>query len=250
MNDIVNFSRFAKIVQSECFTFTVRRSYLGMIVVVAAYAVIAYIVSGFTSLAPDGLAGLVIAWIIIEPFVFYNDVYHRIKGVNYAMLPASNVEKWLAFWLQCVVIIPLIVGILWVIVAGLDSLFFHTDSLVSHLNKRDLWDNYRDTICVQSVVMMGVMSFRRLKWLKTLGVVLGVAVVMLLITSLLAHIFGVHGNSTFNFSFSTSDSGDLMMNGNEEGFKWLSRYGQIILYAIFPFGMWLASFFKLQEQNI
>jgi len=245
MNDIFNFSRFTKVVRSECIAF--QRFYIAMVTGFATGAVLSYLLSDFKTFGADGIGIVAMVFITLMPFIFYNNVYHRLKGVNYTMLPASNFEKWLAFWLQCMVIVPLMASILWAMVAGLTSwtgTAFHAGSSVSWLNRQNAWSIYLGMISTQSIAMLGVMAFRRLKWLKTTSVMLGVGVVISLIVSLLGGIYGVHGSHSFNFAFMSND-----FNITVEGFKW-GTYFEIVTYIIFPFGMWLASFFKLQEQTI
>jgi len=236
MNEIFNFKRFLMIVKAETFSF--RKHYFFFVIFAAAYAATVFLI-GRSSFKPEGFAPLGIILIIITPFILYKDVYHKIRGVNYTMLPASNVEKWIAFWVQCVVIVPLIIGASWLFLQGLEFILFHVPiDLISD------WRQIRKVIVgiygLQSIAMMGVMSFSRLKVLKTFGFLFLIQVITLIISSFFVH--------QFNFE-------DIILQSKISNFYithswWFMDYLKAVVYIVFPLGLWLTSFFKLQEQEL
>jgi hypothetical protein len=88
--------------------------------------------------------------------------------------------------------------------------------------------------------MIGTMSFRRLKWLKTLGAIFILQVVFGILTNLLVYQFDL---KSFIIEVQTA-------NLAPGSFSWLIDYIKVIAHIIFPFGLWLVSFFKLQEQEL
>jgi hypothetical protein len=235
MNDIFDLTRFYRLVKADLFAF--RKQYLFFVIFAASYAVGVFLLD-HSSLKPQAFSAIVAVLVVLAPYVMYNDVYHKIKGVNYSMTPASNLEKWLAFWLQCVVIVPLLLGMLWLVIEGLDMALFPA----THRPMMDIAVICKTTmliICIQSVSMLGVMSFRRLKWLKTLGVVFLLLLGVLVISRL------------FMFNFDPNPALHCDILTDQTGGEWfLTHYPGIILRIVFPFGLWLASFFKLQEQEL
>jgi hypothetical protein len=236
MNEIFNLKRFLMIVKEETCSF--RKHYFFFVIFAAAYAATVFLI-GRSSVKPEGFAPIGCILIIIAPFILYKDVYHKIRGVNYTMLPASNIEKWIAFWLQCVVFVPLIIGASWIFLQGLEFILFHVP-----INLNSDWSQIRKVIVsiygLQSIAMMGVMSFSRLKVLKTFGFLFLLQVITLIISSFFAHQF---------------DFKDIILQSQISTFNinhtwWFMDYMKAVIYIVFPLGLWLASFFKLQEQEL
>ncbi len=51
------------------------------------------------------IGGITICWCTwVAPFMLYKHFNHRVKGVNYFMLPASQLEKWLSMFFYCIII--------------------------------------------------------------------------------------------------------------------------------------------------
>jgi hypothetical protein len=92
----------------------------------------------------------------------------------------------------------------------------------------------------QAIAMIGTMSFRRLKWLKTLGAIFILQVTFGLLTNLLVYQFDLK-----SFIMEVH-----MANIEPSTTSWLIDYIKIVAHIIFPFGLWLVSFFKLQEQEL
>jgi hypothetical protein len=156
------------------------------------------------------------------------------------MLPASNFEKWVAFWIQNVIIIPSIIAILWLILSEANLLFFNIP-----INFHIDWKSAHKVAIMgilggQAISMAGVMSFRRLKWIKTMGIIFVFQLALLLITRLFI----------FQFNFQQYMVQGHAFNIDEQIVWWMKDYISIVMYAIFPLGLWLVSFFKLQEQEM
>ena len=236
MNEIFDFQRLFRVIKAETFAF--RRHYLFYLIFAAAYALSTYLVNR-TGFHPDVFAGLGAFLLIISPFILYNDVFHKIKGVNYTMLPASNLEKWIAFWFQNVIVVPLILLILWLILSGLELLLFGRPIEIP-FHSKEMYGMVAGIFGAQSIAMVGTMSFRRLKWLKTLGAIFIMQVAFLIITNLLMYQFDL---KSFIIEIQWA-------NIAPHFYSWLIDYIKIVIYVIFPFGLWLVSFFKLQEQEL
>lgn len=236
MNETFNIQRLFRIVKAETVAF--RRHYLFYLIFAAAYAMSTILINR-TSFHPNVFAGLGIFLMIISPFMLYNDVFHKIKGVNYSMLPASNFEKWLAFWFQNVIVVPLIIGTLWLILWGLEFALFGRPIDI-HIGTNEWHAYFIGVLGGQAIAMIGTMSFRRLKWLKTLGAIFILQVTFGLLTNLLVYQFDLK-----SFIMEVQ-----MANIEPSTTSWLIDYIKVVAHIIFPFGLWLVSFFKLQEQEL
>jgi len=236
MNETFNIQRLFRVVTAETFAF--RRYYFFYVIFAAAYAASDILINR-TGFHPNVFAGLGAFLIIIAPFMLYNDVFHKIKGVNYTMLPASNLEKWIAFWFQNVIVVPLIIGALWLILSGLEYALFGRPIDIN-IDKEACSFYLLVVLGMQGIAMIGTVSFRRLKWLKTLGAIFILQVISLLISRFLLYQFDL---KSFIIEIQAANlTPDI--NG------WIFSYMKIIAYTIFPFGLWLVSFFKLQEQEL
>jgi hypothetical protein len=236
MNETLNIQRLFRVISAETFAF--RRYYLFYVIFAAAYAASDILINR-TGFHPGVFAGLGAFLIAISPFMLYNDVFHKIKGVNYTMLPASNLEKWMAFWFQNVIIVPLIIGLLWLILSGMEFALFGRPIDI-YIGEEGLSTYLIGILGMQGVAMIGTMSFRQLKWLKTLGAIFVLQVISLIISRLLLYQFDL---KSFIIEMQA-------VNLAPDTHGWLFDYIKIVAYAIFPFGLWLVSFFKLQEQEL
>jgi hypothetical protein len=236
MNEIFNIQRFGRVVKAETLAF--RRYYLIYAIFAASYALAVYLLKrdGFY---PEGFGRIAVVLFIIAPFLLYGNVFHRIKGVNYTLLPASNFEKWLAFWFQNVIIVPFILGLFWLTMSGLEYLLFGRP-ISMYIGTHEIQTLLVGVLGMQAVAMVGTMAFRRLKWMKTFGVIFLLQVVTLIITNLLMYRFDL---KTFIIEIQ-------MANLDPHAYSWLIDYIKVVAYIIFPFGLWLVSFFKLQEQEL
>lgn len=108
MNDIFSFSRFARLLRYDCGNCLPRHMKI-MIV----YSVMILFLWNFSWLISWELGNripllnfLFYVAVYLAPFFVYGEINNRKKGYNYAMLPASVLEKFLSMLLMCMVIIP------------------------------------------------------------------------------------------------------------------------------------------------
>lgn len=227
MEQVFNGSRYLRLILTETRTF--RKQYLFF---AAAVVLIALLAQRVGSNSFESITSIII---LIAPFILYKNLYHSVKGVSYTMLPASNFEKWLACWTQCVVILPLILLIVWAILRILTGLL-HPSEFTEFINIKASFSSYWDTIAGQSLTITAVMMFRRQKWQKLIGVLF----VMAFIGTILG-ISWMGAMNQMNAGFTPTDWSTA---------PWIVRYAEVVISLIFPFGLWLVSFFKLEEQEL
>jgi hypothetical protein len=140
---------------------------------------------------------------VASPFNIYKHLFHRIKGVSYAMLPASNTEKFLSVFVHNVIIIPLFLIVFTFICLTILSLIFGFDisSLLSQLLKLINYTAYHTDpklkfmtfftspvwgiISCQAIAIWGVCFFKNNKFRNTLLSCAGITIVMMIFVFLL-----------------------------------------------------------------
>ncbi|MDR2908190.1 MAG: hypothetical protein LBU91_09420 [Bacteroidales bacterium] len=152
---------------------------------------------GVMPFRPGGAFGVML---FIVPFILYKFLYHPTQGLTYAMLPASQFEKFLSAFVQCVIVAPLVIfgfSLLVSLVGDLAGVPMNWDVLNF---KYVLTKYYLPMICIQSVAFWGVFWFKQRKIAKTILTVIAVIVAVGIISyfdrSLYMHIY--------NFCFETN----------------------------------------------
>lgn len=226
MEQFFNGSRYIRLIITETRTF--RKSYLIFAAIIVLFGLLDQRV-GSNSFTVSGII------MLIAPFILYKNLYHSVRGVSYTMLPASNFEKWLACWTQCVVILPLVLWIVWAILRLITNLIYPSE-FTEFMNVRTSFSSYWDMIAGQSLSILAVMMFRRHKWQRLIGI--------LFVIAILGTLLGISWMKTMN----QMDESYLTTAWSTA--PWLTRYTEIVISLIFPFGLWLISFFKLEEQEL
>ena len=124
-----------------------------------------------------------------SPFVFFvlgtffiQDLDGRQQRINELMLPATNLEKFVARVLLVAVIYPLAICASFIVADGLQQLismiiahgermsmvvaYFDADTYVSADSA--LWNNALSTLSIYSIAIFGGLLFRKLAWLKSI----------------------------------------------------------------------------------
>ncbi|MGC9150345.1 MAG: hypothetical protein ACP5F6_01090 [Microbacter sp.] len=226
MNSFFNPSRYFHLVSVETQQFRKNYLYFGAVVILVALL--------NQHIGNNGFGAISVIILLIAPFIFYNHVYHSVKGLMYTMLPASNAEKMAACWTQCVVILPLFLWMIWFILRLINQVI-HPEDMSSFINIKSTFSSYWNAIAAQSLSIFAVMTFRRRKWQKLIAI--------LFIIAILGTIVGVSWLNAFQLS-----TANLPFEWSAK--PWVFHYAEIILTLVFPFGFWLVSYFKLEEQEL
>ncbi len=229
MNNTFNINRFGKILKHDGLNF-----FPNIILALAIIWAIPVIVFLFTSLMPsdettqlydpfsriDIISTLSTIVLIIAPARLYKTCNDPRKGIVYAMLPASTLEKFLSMVFYCVIVTPIIyiVGALAIdtILALLNgpyegfavSYYFDTFAKINAVFERDnitideSWILYYKslsptfmivlsalgTLTISSIFMFGNMIFKRHKT----GKMIGILIIMFIIFMIVLINYAVH----------------------------------------------------------
>lgn len=181
-------------------------------------------------------------WLIyIAPFALYNFVYHPVKGLTYAMLPATSFEKVLSAWIQCVLVVPIVIyatSSLSALLADLAGIAVRWDTHWGTRHPITFFENYLRCIMIQSLAFWGVFWFKHRKIAKT---TLTLCLIGLGIVTILSLILGLSqsylidpqsSNSVFRIIYSLLSP--------------LGYFG----YLILPILPWALAFFKFRRTQI
>lgn len=226
MNTFFNPSRYFHLVVTETQQFKKQYLYFGAIVILIALL--------NRHVENNAFSAMPVFILLIAPFIFYNHVFHSVKGVMYTMLPASNAEKMSACLTQCVIILPVFLWIIWAILRIINHIVYPMD-MSPFINLKSTLSNYWDTIAAQSLSIVAVMAFRRKKWQKLISILFIIAIIGTIIGVSWLNAFQQYSNN-LPFEWTTK--------------PWVFHYAEIIFMLIFPFGFWIVSYFKLEEQEL
>lgn len=181
MSNIFNIKRFSKVVIRDIVSNCLILAFRGLLFFGVYYLLIALgkllIVDDFANMSAlfryKVINYLSIVMMLIVPFVLYNNVSNRKKGVDYIMLPASSLEKYLSM-----LIVTIIIGQVIVLLSGfaIDTIFSVIFSnmfdgfAISKIDFMGILNNQKKVLVLVSIGIAGNLMFRKHKVLKTLSV--------------------------------------------------------------------------------
>lgn len=247
MNNIISLRRVGLLLCNEF-----RRNgktYLIFIAILAGMYILAGIFGGIVAL--EGITGsfrqYIAALTLLLPFVIYKDLFHPVKGLNFTLLPASNEEKYLTAFLQCAVIFPLgMIIIFWVLtllsalLTGHNELIWNVGYLFVDNDVRlnsfslgffDSW--FWQIVACQSFSLWAVHFFKTKKFWRAVLTWFCICFVILTIASITA--FRIIHSNGMGFDFA----------GNTR----FAHILHIFFSLILPVGFWAWGYGKMRRQQ-
>ena len=269
MNNTLDIKRFGKVLRRDGLNF-----FPNLILSLAILWAIPVVIYLFTSLMPtDGTKNVFDAFgriniietltkiaIIIAPARLYQYCNDSRKGIGYAMLPASTLEKFLSMVIYCVIVTPI------VYVAGalaIDSIlalfngpydeFAQIDSSIANHDVAGLLDdtwpifvkNLSPTflrilsllglLTLSSIFMFGNMIFKKRKTGKMIGILILLAIIIMIIS-----INYVANNEALIEYFNQINENNVTEFIERMIFIWMNvaLYTEIIVSALLLFGVY------------
>ncbi len=256
MNNIFSLNRFAKVLKhdfSKYLTYYLKSNFkIGLIIFLAILLVGVFIY-------PKELIGLAKYNVIfnitlilsfIAPYKVYGDINHSIKGMSFALLPASQIEKFSSMIFYTLVVIPIStvvsLGII-DIVFNFCASFFREQSLNYHIDFFSLILKVWQYSLMAAVISTSTnIIFRRNKIVRTLGCLLLVVLVFGIYTT----IEGVNflkdyiEMSDIYTDESFQQSADIAVNEAMRGYNILSN-----IVKSLPFVLLIISYFRMRRLN-
>jgi hypothetical protein len=260
MKNIFNGKRFMLLLKKEAYD--LRNQYLKLMLIVACTYLVVFLISllaeneSFTDYTKTRYiicATFIVGAILLSPFQLYKRYNHKVYGVNYFMLPASQAEKWLSMFINCVVAIPVVIILtitlvdlctypflpwadksLWLAFSNFSNPNLYSDKTLSDILM---------FFAFQSILFLGNIWFKRAKVQKTIAAIITLMIAFAVFALIFAKILG-----TEIFQHSGSPSAlENMVEAVSHQWKTITK---IIYYLVAPIGLWIVSFLKLKEQQL
>jgi hypothetical protein len=262
MKNTFNGKRFMALLQKDAQD--LRSQYLKLILIVACTFLVAFLIYILTERTTYGTFGkvrvgianlFVLGAILLAPFQLYQRYNHKIYGVNYFMLPASQAEKWLSMFVNCVIVTPVVI-ILTVTLIDLCLYPFYPSA------DKVLWFISYNTgeiksltdilmfFALQSVLFLGNIWFKRAKVQKTILAIIILPIIFAVFIGILVKVSGIvnilSGVPDIDASLSINSPKDLLIFFPQ---TW-QTITKAIYFLIAPIGLWIVSFMKMKEQQL
>jgi hypothetical protein len=179
MNSTFQLNRFLKLVKTE--TLINKSVLMKLLLGIIFFVFLKFlfeITLNFNPISIDIILFLSTGFMIIAPLFLYNNLYHKTKGVQYAMIPASQFEKFLSAIIQTNIIVPILLFSALTILLSLFKLHnnvrdiqdFYTHYFIGNSKGNStiigiLWQ-FSTVVVFQSFIFLGVFWFKPNKILK------------------------------------------------------------------------------------
>jgi len=259
MKNIFDGKRFMSLLQKEAYDF--RNQCLGLILGVTSAILsifLLFVISDNGTFEKYSQARIVLinvlvyVAVLLAPFQLYKRYNHKVYGVNYFMLPASQLEKWLSMFFYCVIVTPIAVILIFALIDLCLYPFFPS-------TEKTLWITFSDTSIIhnfhrikflntlitlfafQSLMFLGNIWFQRAKVRKTIVAIFILIAIYITLSLIFVKILGmfITPYASVNLNISTSQIPEV----------W-SIINKTISCLVAPIGLWIVSFMKMKEQQL
>ena len=259
MKNIFNGKRFMSLLQKDALDS--RNQYLKLILIVVCTFLVISLISILTD--PNDHRAyeegrhfigsmFVCGAMLLAPFQLYKRYNHKIFGVNYFMLPASQFEKWLSMFFYCVIATPIVI-ILTITLIDLcmypfypwaeKTLWFNSSDLANIKLSKDAIITF---FAFQSILFLGNVWFKRAKVQKTILAIIILMIAFVLFAYILVKVSGIMDIaseiSNTSLSIDIKDLSDV-----PQTWKIITK---AIYCLVAPIGLWIVSFMKMKEQQL
>ena len=241
--------------------YDLRNQYLKLMLIVACTFLVVFFISLFaenesfmdyTRACYILCAAFVVGSILLAPFQLYKRYNHKIYGVNYFMLPASQTEKWLSMFFYCVIVTPVVL-ILSITLMDLfpylfypvaeKSLWFNNFKSSMTNSTRTLFDALITVFVFQSILFLGNVWFKRAKVQKTILAIIIFMIAFIVFSAILVKTSGINTSKMLMSNI----YGLTNVIDDSQTWKIISK---TIYYLVAPIGLWIVSFMKMREQQL
>ena len=183
---------------------------------------------------------------LVAPLIMEEKRYKK-QAIFSNILPVSNVEKFLNFWLKYVVIVQLIC---WITVVFLSTIYSYStgNEYTSIVNggTKDFVSFVKMFLGLHSLALLGYYFFKKYALVKTGTSILVALLIFYFVVSISYKILGIQHFNPTNDYFAPL-----------KYFNWLEIPASPVIYVIhyifrliFPFGIWFVTYLKLKETEI
>ena len=254
MKNIFNGKRFMMLLKKEALD--LRSQYLMLILIVTCIFLVAFLfftASGNDSYMIYGRLRYVIGYMLVfgsmlfAPFLLYKRYNYKTHGINYFMLPASQVEKWFSMFLNCAIVTPVVMILAFTLIDLCLYPFYPwaEKSLWLASFDSEISSDILMILALQSLIFLGNIWFQRAKVQKTIAIIIILTIAYTVLMSILGKASGSGqiGETSVGVSVNIGNLSDILPQ------TWRIII-QTILFLIAPIGLWIISFRKIKEQQL
>ena len=264
MKEFFNINRFFKLVQkesSERFHMSLKiAAIFGALLAGYWLSIIVFSYGESTSIASSRASFIFFAAMLsmlIAPFNLYKSYNHKKGGIDYLLLPASVMEKYLSMLINCVILLPVFtfctVLLTDTIITTVTPQIFNGYA-ISSLNLGEKFaKGYAEALIMQLGFIYCNLLFRKYKVTKTLLSTIGLYIVfamtlVFLVTVVFKEDFLIMEKMNINISIDKiSDISKLEEFGNFSAlFKTLYYTSQIFFYGVLPAWFLFGSYHRMK----
>lgn len=253
-NQIFDVNRFAKVFVREFNRYKFKllgilAVFLGLFVLSIAYS---YVFNTTPLKISYKFVGVTL--VAIAPIIFSRDI-NRINAIFDFTMPASTLERFLARWALCVIVMPLLIvafllfiAVLHLIMPGGNCVAAGNDILhfLSHLT----FENISFMAAMQSFFLVGVYYFHKRAFIKVCMCLVAYSFLFGLVFAFSHQYLFQGGSHAYNFGIDIFNDSAQMQVDNSSFAPTTNSLITIILNVIAPIGLWVVSFLKLRETEI
>lgn len=187
MNNTLNFSRLYKVIRIDGFHYT-QRFLKTLILMIIAILFTSWIIGTTQRAAIDSASRLPLVGIcffitiLFAPEKLYGESNDSRKGIRFAMLPASALEKTISMVFYCAIVTPLLAGIISLLTDSILSLLpvgaFKGSFIISSPRTLTFFAEILspEMFLLSFIFIFGTVFFRKRQTIKTIAALIGLGV--------------------------------------------------------------------------
>ena len=255
MNDIFNINRFGKLLVKDL-RMMCNKMWIAPVILVSVY-VLSWVINAIsnwsvTQIPPiDDLPfAVMIIFILLSPSMIYNDVNGKYTGLEFALLPASALEKFLSMLFVTVLALPLSLIVVHVALNALSLLVAYIAGAkiagtglyyLYNIGGITIWECLFRTAIFISAYFLGNLCFKNHKFIKTTVLIIALFVTVLIVgTWIVASKLGLAVTVFFNSFVEDPEA----LGRNWMIFRDIMDW---VMFAILPISLYVISFFKIKK---
>ncbi|MDR0969242.1 MAG: hypothetical protein LBM67_01730 [Lentimicrobiaceae bacterium] len=198
-----------------------------------------------------------VTYLVVSGAIFvsnlFREIHSKTQGINYFMLPATQLEKitmtlfvsviyYFAMFLITYIIGNILGTLLNNLLATFLPWFSHTSFFAEKFVQMPLKETFMAFVFVQAIFLLGGIYFKRNAFLKTVFSIFALIFALLIIEMILVSLF-------IERTFTTSLFPEEMMSFSLHFETFYKRILNILGYLFVPF-VWIVSYFRLTEKEV
>lgn len=242
MDTVFNIKRFGSFAKREL-TYS-WKTYVYVILGVIAYYILAQLMDSIWQMNLTILLPALAVILITCAIPLMDKNMNKANFIPFFTTPISTFERWLLLWLKAVIIMPILVIATIFLLHQISPMTWLELATTNTNNTKEIWANIHGVLAWQSIFFFGYIYFRKRALIKIIIAITVFIVLVNLLSNVINSQFypeiaemkkSIDITHIFHFYMKTTIIYDIC--------QWTIK-------LIFPFGLWIASYFRLRETDI